>query len=199
MVSHQLDRIAELCTDVIVLNQGEVYARGTPADAISAYVQQHDQLRAGLTSTRIAFDPVQLLSDTVTSGDRFDVRVSGRVSDALNENVEPLAIRVRSLRTGSTLYSSGSRRLHLDLGQVGDFDVIITLQANLPAGSYMVEVGAQDLLKRKDFASAPSAMIQVFEGTGFKGSVQLNAAMRLVGEEQTTAQSRLGSVSSQLR
>ena len=181
MVSHQLDRIAELCTDVIVLNRGEVMARGTPSDAISAYVQQHDAGRAAIVSNRISFDPVEVMSDLpVRSGDTFELRVSGRVMEPLNDTIEPLAIRMRSLRTGGIVYSSGSRRLSLDLGQPGPFEVHVTLQANVPAGSYMMEVGAQDLLKRKDFATAPSAMIRVSEGIGFKGSVQLNADMRVL-------------------
>ena len=48
----------------------------------------------------------------------------------------------------------------------------------------MVEVGAQDLLKRKDFANGPSVMFIVVEST-FKGSVQLNAEMQLEAEMQT--------------
>jgi ABC-type polysaccharide/polyol phosphate transport system ATPase subunit len=187
MVSHQLDRVAELCTDVIVLNRGEVMARGTPSDAISAYVQQHDATRATITSNRITFDPVEIATDMpVRSGDTFDIRVSGRVMEALNDTVEPLAIRVRSLRSGGIVYSSGSRRVGLDLGNPGAFDVHVTLQANVPAGSYMVEVGAQDLLKRKDFATAPSTMIQVAEGIGFKGSVQMNADMRVLAGRTTS-------------
>ena len=188
MVSHQLDRIAELCTDVIVLNRGEVMARGTPSDAISAYVQQHDAGRAAIVSDLISFDPVEIVSDMpVRSGETFDVRISGRVMEPMGETIEPLAIRVRSLRTGGIVYSSGSRRLSLDLGQPGPFDVHVTLQANLPAGSYMVEVGAQDMLKRKDFATAPSVMVRVSEGIGFKGSVQLNADMKVLSRSGASA------------
>src|SRR6266542_999549 len=38
VVSHQLDRIAELCTDAILLNRGEVVRQGKAADCIAAYV-----------------------------------------------------------------------------------------------------------------------------------------------------------------
>jgi len=179
MVSHQLDRVAELCTDVIVLKQGEVLTRGTPSDAIAAYVQQHDASRGVLTSGRMSFDSAKLIDDRpVRSGQQLQLRVTGRVMEAMSDNVEPLAVRVRSLRTGSLLYSSGSRLLGVDISQPGAFDVLITLQANLPAGNYMLEVGAQDLLKRKDFATAPSLMIIVTDAS-FKGSVQLNAEMQL--------------------
>ena len=179
MVSHQLDRIGELCTDVIVLKQGEVLARGTAADAITAYVQQHNAGRPPLTSSRIAFDPIRLLDDRpVPSGGTVDIRVSGRVLEEMSDNVEPLAVGVRSLRTGNLLYGCGSRQLSVDLTRPGAFDVRITLQANVPAGNYVIEATAQDLQKRKNFASAPSAMLRVVERTHFRGSVQLNATMR---------------------
>jgi hypothetical protein len=91
--------------------------------------------------------------------------------------VEPLIVRVRSLKTGGLLFVSGSRRLGVQLDQPGPFRVELTLQANLPAGNYMVEAGAQDLLTHADFATAPSAMLRVTDPGTFRGSVQLNAQM----------------------
>src|SRR6266542_6377281 len=38
VVSHQLDRIAELCTHAILLNRGEVVRQGKAADCIATYV-----------------------------------------------------------------------------------------------------------------------------------------------------------------
>jgi lipopolysaccharide transport system ATP-binding protein len=180
MVSHQLDRIAELCTEVIVLKRGEVLARGAPNDAIAAYVSQHDADRARLTSSRIAFHSLRLEGDDVVcSGHPFTVRVEGVSTEAFDDSVEPLVVRVRSLKTGSLLFVSGSRRLGADLAQPGPFDVRLTLQANLPAGSYMVEAGAQNLLTHRDFATAPSAMVRVTDPGTFRGSVQLNAIMQV--------------------
>jgi len=180
MVSHQLERIAELCTDVIVLRRGEVVARGTPQDAIAAYVQQHDAGRAALTSSRIEFRSLRFVGDDmVRSGHPFTVRVEGTVLEPLDHNVEPLVVRVRSLKTGSLVFISGSRRLSTDLGARGPFSVDLTMQANLPTGSYMIEAGAQNLLTRRDFATAPSAMLRVTDPGSFRGSVQLNASMRV--------------------
>jgi ABC-type polysaccharide/polyol phosphate transport system ATPase subunit len=180
MVSHQLDRIAELCTEVIVLKRGQVLARGTPSDAIAAYVSQHDAERSRLTSSRIEFHTLCLEGeDVVRSGQPFTVRITGECMEAFDSSVEPLAVRVRSLKTGSMLFVSGSRRLGADLSQPGPFDVRLTLQANLPAGSYMIEAGAQNLLVSKDFATAPSTMIRVTDPGTFRGSVQLNASMQI--------------------
>jgi hypothetical protein len=151
MVSHQLDRVAELCTDVIVLRAGEVAARGEPGEAIAAYVEQTDMSRAAISSDVISFDSIDVETPVVRSGDRVSIRVTGRVTGVIGDHAEPFAIRVRSLRTGSVVYVSGARRLHVSLDALGPFEVELTLQANLPAGNYMLEAGAQDLLTHRDF------------------------------------------------
>ena len=183
MVSHQLERIAELCTDVIVLQKGEVAARGTPADAIAAYVQQHDQARVAIESDLISFDALRLATPAVASGERIDFRIEGRVTGRLDANAEPLVVRVRSLKTGSVVYITRSRWLSVELGQLGPFAVEVSLQANLPAGNYLIEAAAQDTLLHRDFASAPSALIRVTDPGTFRGSVQLNATMQVVSRE----------------
>ena len=180
MVSHQLDRVAELCTDVIVLRAGEVAARGEPGEAIAAYVEQTDMSRAVITSDVISFDSLDVETPVVRSGDRVCIRVNGRVTGVIGDHAEPLAIRVRSLRTGSVVYVSGARRLHVSLDALGPFEVELSLQANLPAGNYMLEAGAQDLLTHRDFAAAPSALFRVTDSGTFRGSVQLNATMQVV-------------------
>src|SRR3954447_7212397 len=180
MVSHQLDRVAELCTDVIVLRAGEVAARGEPGEAIAAYVEQTDMSRAVISSDIISFDSLDVETPVVCSGDRVSIRVNGRVTGVIGDHAEPLAIRVRSLRTGSVVYVSGARRLNVSLDALGPFEVELSLQANLPAGNYMLEAGAQDLLTHRDFAAAPSVLFRVTDSGTFRGSVQLNATMQVV-------------------
>ena len=184
MVSHQLDRVAELCTDVIVLRAGEVAARGEPGEAIAAYVEQTDLSRAAISSDLISFQSLDVETPVVRSGERVAIRVSGRITGAINEHAEPLAIRVRSLRTGSVVYVSGSRRLGVSIEELGPFEIELSLQANLPAGNYLVEAGAQDLLTHRDFAAAPSALFRVTDHGSFRGSVQLNAEMRTVARSE---------------
>ena len=180
MVSHQLDRIAELCTDVIVLRQGAVAARGTAEEAIASYVGQHDAERATIRSDLIAFDSLALSSPAVRSGAHVILRIEGRVTGDLDEHAEPLGIQVRSLRSGQPLFVTGSRRLGASLGRRGPFCVEVTLQANLAPGDYLVEAGAQDSLTFQAFATAPSALLRVTDAATFRGSHQLNASMRVV-------------------
>jgi len=180
MVSHQLDRIAELCTDVIVLRAGEVAARGTAEEAVAAYVGEHDAERASVRSDLIVFDALVLSAPSVRSGEYSTIRIEGRVIGVLDEHAEPLAIQVRSLRSGHPLFVTGSRRLGVKLGEPGAFCVEVALQANLPPGDYLIEAGAQDSLTFQPFASAPSALLRVTDPGTFRGTVQLNASMRVL-------------------
>lgn len=178
IVSHQLERIAELCTDVILLEKGEAVARGTANDVISAYVDRHDTKRPIATTGLIQFESVrQFDADSVRSGERFAVRVTGRVSGPLSERIEPLMVRVRSMRTGKVVYSTGSRKLGLDPLEPGPFSVRLELQANLMVGSYLVEVAAMDLNSMQELDTAPSVMLRVSDSSNFVGTIQLNALM----------------------
>ena len=180
MVSHQLDRIAELCTDAILLTRGEVLARGSAADAITAYVQQHDAARTVASTGLVRLEALRLAEDvTVRSGERCVVRIAGHIAEAIENHIEPLQLGVRSLRTGNLVYITGSRRLGVQLDKPGPFAVDIDLQANLPTGSYMLEAAAVNLMTQKDIASATSVMLRVRDPGTFAGGVQLNGVMRV--------------------
>ncbi len=185
LVSHQLDRVAQLCTEAILLNQGAVICHGTADEAISAYVRQHEATQTVATGAAINFESVKLLGgDTVRSGERCTALVKGRVTQALSQNVDPVLIRVRSLRTGSEVYVTRSKRLGFDFPPgLGPFAVEIELQANLPPASYMIEVAARDMLDQRDIATGPAAVLQVVNSGEFMGSVQLNARMSSTNSE----------------
>ena len=181
MVSHQLDRIAELCTDCILLDRGEVVTRGTAAEAIAAYVQSHDASRMVESTGIVMFDTLKLEGNgTVRSGDHFSVRITGRTSVRLDDHIEPILVRVRSMRTGQLIFVTGSRWRGFQLPSPGAFNVCLELQANLPPGSYMIEVAAEDLNIHEDIASATSVMMRVTDARTFAGHIQLNAGFSVV-------------------
>lgn len=178
IVSHQLERISELCTDAILLDRGEVRARGTPAETIGAYVRGHDAGRMVSSTGVVELDLMRLTSGpTVRSGERCTVHIEGRIADGLASSVEPLHLRVRSLATGSVHYHTASRLLGLSLSP-GAFVVEVELQANLSPGSYMIELSARDLLSQQTIATAASVVLVVSDPGTFGGPTQLNASMR---------------------
>ncbi len=179
MVSHQLDRIAELCSDAILLNHGIPVTRGKPNDVISAYVKANDENR-GIASTGIVvYDEVKLSSLEVPTGERFTVTVTGEITQAVPKEFEPVRIRVRSLASGSTSFATGSRWLGVDVKSPGRFSVELDLQANLQAGNYVVEIAALDLSKSGDVDAAPSVMFRVLQNVAFMGAVCLNPIARV--------------------
>ncbi|MEO7455152.1 MAG: polysaccharide ABC transporter ATP-binding protein [Gemmatimonadaceae bacterium] len=176
MVSHQLDRINELCTDVILLDRGEVVTRGTAQEAIAAYVSSHDAQRMVEGTGLVNFDSVRFDGEpTVASGHRIALRIEGHTTAELTDNIEPILVRVRSLRTGGLVFVTGSKWLGYEFPSPGKFTVCLELQANLPTGSYMVEVAAEDLIPHEDIASATSLMFKVTDERTFAGLIQLNA------------------------
>lgn len=179
MVSHQLDRIAELCTDAILLTQGVPVARGSAADAITAYVKANDKSGIVPSNGLVHFNRMHLLEEAVPSGARFTLLVDGQVEQDLPDTIEPVVVRLRSLHTGSLIFEAESKRLGLVLPKHGPFSVRVDMQANVPSGNYMVEVISFDLHVGKIIGSARSVMLRVTDTGTSRGSVQLNAAIQL--------------------
>jgi lipopolysaccharide transport system ATP-binding protein len=182
VVSHQLDRVAELCTEAILLKQGQVVRQGNAAEVIAAYAlsaaQQTEQPRGD--------EPVfldSLLIDTpqpVASGERFRLVIGGHVAETgIPSTLEGVVIRVRSAQTGAVIFATSTLRHGTDLPASGPFQLAIDLQANVPQGIYGIETGVWDRQRGQDVARGPSTYIQVGPGPDFTGSVQMNAGMQV--------------------
>ena len=105
-------------------------------------------------------------------------RHCGLRTAAIPGSIEPILVRARSLRTGGLVSVTGSRFLGYELPSPGPFSVCLELQANLPTGSYMVEIAAEDNDLHQDIASATSMMFKVTDKRTFVGHIQLNAGFQ---------------------
>jgi len=184
VVSHQLDRISQLCTDAILLERGVPTFRGAPDDCIAAYVQPSPEAAgegaagagAAEASGPIAFRSAVILDGAdIRSGDWCTVRVEGVVHGHVAPTIDPLLIRVRSLTTGKVVFVSGLRQLGLELPQGRGFVANVQLQANLAPGSYLIEAASLDTLTRQNLAHSPATMLRVTDPGTFRGTAQLNA------------------------
>jgi ABC-type polysaccharide/polyol phosphate transport system ATPase subunit len=184
VVSHQLDRIAELCTDAILLRKGEVVRQGKAADCIAAYVLNPSL--SGVTEASSA-DPIVLEglafeSDVpVRSGDRMRATVRGAIAaDGIPDAIEGLVVTVRSAQTGERLFSSSTRRLGVELPPRGSFELALELQLNVPPGIYGLEVMVWDRQRGGATGQRLGGYMQVTEGRDFSGPVQMNGAMQVL-------------------
>jgi ABC-type polysaccharide/polyol phosphate transport system ATPase subunit len=187
VVSHQLDRIAELCTDAILLSRGRVLARGTPAEVIGAYMR--GELPEGAVASGEGASPVTLESAAVVgradvgTGERVRLRVHGTRVAEVPPHVEPVGIFVRSAQSGELVYATGTG-VHGLAVEPGAFVLDVELQLNVPPGIYLVDIAVVDRAGERPLCAGPSLTIHVREGTVFGGPVNMNAAMRIHASTQ---------------
>ena len=186
VVSHQLDRIAELCSKAILLERGRVVAEGNPTECIGRYILGQTHAR----STRTEKSPVTIESlesetgDTVRSGATVRLRVRGAIHRPVVEQLYHVALRVRALSTGQFIFSCDSTSLRAPMPDLGPFTVLTDLQLNVPPGNYIVEASVWDPVRHRDAFTGPSMMLAVDEGTAFDGLVQMNPRMRVLDERE---------------
>jgi lipopolysaccharide transport system ATP-binding protein len=180
VVSHQLNRILDLCTDCILLHRGEVAKRGTPAECVATYVlgASLDHRSGASTDCPVELDSIELTHPgPVRSGDWLQLRVRGRITRPFTDDLEHVGLRIRALHTGEAVFATSSKHCRLELPAVGPFTVDTELQANVPPGSYVAETSVWDPRRSRDAYIGPVARIDVVEGQSFWGPIQMNARM----------------------
>jgi ABC-type polysaccharide/polyol phosphate transport system ATPase subunit len=185
VVSHQLDRIAELCTEAMLLQKGQVVKRGSPADVIGAYVLG-ENLQTGAGDCPVRLDTCTLLDEgPIRSGERIRVRITGTVLRPLTDPLEPLGLRIRALHNAETVFATSNTRCDIELPPTGPFAVEVGLQLNVPEGNYVLETNVWDPIRHREAAHGPMIRLPVQPGASFYGNVQMNATMAL--EAPTTS------------
>jgi ABC-type polysaccharide/polyol phosphate transport system ATPase subunit len=189
LVSHQLDRIAELCTKAILLDHGAVQTAGTPMECINAYLHgvagrdQNSSAGAGVSFDRI-YAPAGL---TVPSGDEITIVVNGRAElDAPQEGWSP-AFRIRDAETNQQLHSVTGLQRGIPSPVRGDFEYHLTLQMNVQPGRYSVEPVIWNALTDETVVAGPRLALEVLERMPFYCEVQMNSrwfAPKLAAREE---------------
>jgi lipopolysaccharide transport system ATP-binding protein len=193
IVSHQLDRIASLCTHAILLDRGSVVRTGTPAECIETYLRNEwtaDPAGGGNLATTIESIEMIATGEPVRSGRSARFLLRGSV-DSSGEGPRSCAIRVREMNTGKTLFAISTRERGVELPENGPFEVEIELQFNVPPGVVSVETAVWDRATHRDVARGPSAALQLVEGMKFAGSVHMQPRMQLVSPRSAAGESEL--------
>ena len=181
VVSHQLDRIASLCTDAILLNHGEVARSGTPAECIATYLGNQRRLPTAADGGHpLIIDSVALVSSQpVRSGEGVRLRVTGRAEGFDPRATDTVGVRIRQLHTGETLFATGSGDFGLRFPERGEFALELELQMNVAAGLYSAETHVWNHQRGCDVFVGPSVVLEVKDGIRFWGIVQMNPRMVL--------------------
>jgi ABC-type polysaccharide/polyol phosphate transport system ATPase subunit len=181
VVSHQLETIASLCTEAILMSQGAVARRGTPEECITAYLTAEDRAGPSAQSvTAVAIDRMVVESaDGVASGGRITVALHCAVTGPGSALSEAVGVRVRSSKSGEPVFEISTVDLGQALPERGRFAVSLDLQLNVPPGIYPIESFVWNRMAGRELAAGPGGAVQVIGGPEFHGVVQMNPRMRL--------------------
>jgi ABC-type polysaccharide/polyol phosphate transport system ATPase subunit len=188
VVSHQLDRVAELCTQALLLRKGRVIKQGSPSDVIAEYVRGTISEPEQRTSDeRLIFESVRLAdAHAVPSGGTIAIAATVRVEEGLPKHIDPFTLTVTSAQTGQRIFSTGSTRLNINVPGPGRYDFVARLQMNVPPGVYVVETMGWDIKRSTLYSQGPQVAVRVDPIPGFWGTVQLNPSMTMTDSPPET-------------
>ena len=179
IVSHQLDRIASLCTHCVLLDHGQIVKRGSPDECISHYIMNGLRTDAAADDgapfrfTSLEIEPKR----PVRSGEWVTLTLRGEVRDAPPPNLR-LAIRVRALQTAKNVFVMDLSAREPRLSEPGHFVASMDLQANTGDGYFTVETIVWDTVQRRERWRGPHAVFHVHD-PGLGGTVNLHPRLRV--------------------
>ena len=182
IVSHQLDRVLQMCTTALLLKSGEVMCVGAPRDVIADYFVGSTAARDGVALTADA--PYEILEATIASpnvgsGEFLDVTVTcRRLPDRTLQGDESIGIALVSLAGAANVAAFGTGSVPLPLPAHGTFRLLLRVQLNVAPGPYSIDTfvwSTHDATYR-----GPRLSLDVTPTAIFDGSVQLNPQMSLI-------------------
>jgi ABC-type polysaccharide/polyol phosphate transport system ATPase subunit len=182
LVSHQLDRIRELCTKAILLEKGAVRMAGTPTECIHEYLHGVSKdvvertATSGIHLARISAPS----GSSVHSGEDLTVVVEGTSElEELRPGWTP-AVRVTNQRTGADVYSVSGFQRGISLPLRGEFAYQLTFQMNVPPGPYTVHAYIWQPDGDIHVVRGIKLGVEVLERRPFFGRAQLNVSWNVV-------------------
>jgi len=175
LVSHQLERIAELCNKAILLEAGSVRASGRPIDCINEYL--HGKAPAAPTQDELAgirFDSVTAPDgSTLLSGDELTIIVQGTADLETPPSTWMPACRIIDVRTGNDVYAVTGFQRDIPLPVRGEFKYRLTFEMNVAPGAYDVSVFIWDSVLLTRPIVGPPIRVNILERHPFYGVAQL--------------------------
>jgi ABC-type polysaccharide/polyol phosphate transport system ATPase subunit len=182
IVSHQLDRVLQMCTSALLLRSGEVVRVGAPRDVISEYFVGGTTAGNGRALTEYApyeISAVSISAPRVGSGEFLDVTLScRRIPDHPLQGDESVGIALVSLAGATNVAAFGSRNVPLSLPEHGAFRLSMKIQANVAPGPYSIDTWVW--ATHEATYRGPSLSLEVTPTMSFDGTVQLNPTMSLL-------------------
>jgi lipopolysaccharide transport system ATP-binding protein len=186
IVSHQLERIASLCNDCLLLDRGRVIKRGHPEECISHYLmagvpnEPHPETEVPFRVTALDIEP----KAPVRSGEWIAITLRGEVAERVDPDYR-LEVRVRSLHNAQIVYIVDLTSREPGLGQPGTFEATVHLQANMSNGFFSIETPVWHARERREVGQSMKGLVRV-EGAAFFGTTNLHPRVHVALNEPTS-------------
>ena len=181
LVSHQLERVGQLCSHAVLLNQGQVACAGPVEDVIAAYVQGTGESTLSSPDAAIRYDRLDRMSSSeIPPGALLTLSLSGVVLDGARlGDTLGIGIVVRSMASGAQVFSVNSDALQQPLPTSGAFSADIELQMNVTPGLYSVHAVVKKRHTRRTIQGGPWVSVRVSGATVSSGVAHMNPRIQL--------------------
>ena len=187
IVSHQLERIASLCNDCLLLDRGRVIKRGHPEECISHYLmagvqnEPHPDADLPFRITALEIEP----KTPIRSGEWMKITVRGEVAAHVDPDYR-LEIRVRALQNAQIVHIVDLTSREPRLAQPGTFEATVQLQANMANGYFSIETPVWHVRERREVGQSMKGLVRV-QGAAFFGTTNLHPRVQIALSERISA------------
>ncbi|HEY0780021.1 MAG TPA: ABC transporter ATP-binding protein [Gemmatirosa sp.] len=172
VVSHQLDRIATLCTRALVLRNGRMVFDGPASDAVTAYLGD-----IGTDADITTVGDISLETFTadrtadIAPGDPVTLRITGAIARTTStETSYSVGVRISSTQDGHVVSTVSTSRAGLPLA-AGPFAIDMLVDMNVPPGVYRCDAFSWDTVADCEIGITSSLFLQVRQAAGVHGGV----------------------------
>jgi ABC-type polysaccharide/polyol phosphate transport system ATPase subunit len=181
IVSHQLDRVLQLCTTALLLERGEVKMIGEPRAVIAQYFGGGLSASGGeLMQEYSAYEIIEakISCPETGSGEFVELQITARRRAAQPvRGGEAIGVAVISLAGAAHVAAFGTKEAGIRLPDDGTFTLTLCMQANVSAGSYSIETWVW--IEHTALYRGPSLALDVTTTRDFDGTIQMNPSLTL--------------------
>jgi lipopolysaccharide transport system ATP-binding protein len=183
LVSHQLDRVAALCTKALALQQGLVLHQGDVSECIDAYLSGGVNPNGKVDAKA----PVQLSacrilgSPNLVFGQVIELELDASISGQERDSFDHIGVRIRALEGGREVFMTNTSLAGLALPRQGTIRCRLSLRMNLPRGTYTIEPFARGNRADQVLCTGPMSTchVEVPHSEHYKGTVLFDPDFRV--------------------
>lgn len=183
LVSHQLDRVAALCTKGVLLQRGEVLRQGDVSECIDTYLSGGLNLEGTQGSgLPIVLGACRLLEGpNLEWGQEAHLEIGATIPGSDRGAFDSVGVKLRTLEGGREIFVTSTRLAGIELPEKGVIQIAISLRMCLPRGTYTLEPFAWQTGSDQVIATGPISTCHVDVGPRplGRGAVDLDPQVRL--------------------